>query len=85
MKIRRIAAIATIAVAASGGFAAGPASGDFVVCPDGFFPAPVMALPPGEGEKADRNNNGQVCAKGPQGSNGHFNVKDDRLLVDDVV
>jgi hypothetical protein len=46
-------------------------------CPDHFQPVPTQALPPGEFEDKDNNNNFIVCAKGPQGSNQHFNVKDD--------
>ena len=46
-------------------------------CPDGYQPVPVILIP--EGEAKDHNNNFIVCAKGPQGSNSHFNVKDDQL------
>ncbi len=47
-------------------------------CPPEPQSGPVPALPPEDWDK-DRNNNGIVCAKGPQGSNSHFNVKDDQL------
>ena len=57
-----------------------PAAADQTgTCPDGYQPVPVIVLPPEEGLGKDRNNNGIVCAKGPQGSNVHFNVKDDQL------
>jgi hypothetical protein len=57
-----------------------PAAADLTgTCPDGYQLAPIQALPPEEGADKDRNNNGFVCAKGPQGSNDHFNVKDDQL------
>ena len=43
------------------------------VCPDGYNPVPSIVAP-----DADKNGNGIVCVKGPQGGNGHFNVKDDK-------
>jgi hypothetical protein len=46
-------------------------------CPKSYQAVPTQAVPPGEKDD-DRNDNFVVCAKGPQGSNGHFNVKDDR-------
>jgi hypothetical protein len=45
-------------------------------CPDNFQPVPAQALPQPKKDK-DKNNNFMVCAKGPQGSNQHYNVKDD--------
>jgi hypothetical protein len=51
---------------------------DFVYsCPDHYQPAPTIAVPPGSRDR-DNNNNFVVCVKGPQGSNQHFNVKDDK-------
>ena len=47
-------------------------------CPKKWEPATTMALPPGQFENRDHNDNGTVCVKGPQGSNEHFNVKDDQ-------
>lgn len=44
-------------------------------CPKNWEAVPTQALP---GTSRDNNGNFIVCAKGPQGSNGHFNVKDDR-------
>jgi len=48
-------------------------------CPKKWAPATTQAFPTPQDK--DRNGNGVVCAKGPQGENGanpHFNVKDDR-------
>jgi hypothetical protein len=48
-------------------------------CPKKWAPTPTQAFPTDTSK--DRNNNQVVCAKGPQGENGsnpHFNVKDDR-------
>ena len=86
MEIRRLAAISTIAAATALPFVSGSAIGDGFVCPDGYQPVPIMALPPGE-KIPDRNDNGIVCAKGPQGSNEHFNTKDDKApqFVDDII
>jgi hypothetical protein len=46
-------------------------------CPDHYEPIPAMAAPPNQ---QDKNHNGNLflCAKGPQGSNEHFNIKDDK-------
>ena len=49
-------------------------------CPDHYEPVPTMAAPPDQQSK-DHNMNLFVCAKGPQGSNGHFNVKDDQGMT----
>jgi hypothetical protein len=45
-----------------------------------------MALPPDQQDR-DKNGNGIVCAKGPQGSNEHFNAKDEKGIqyVDDII
>jgi hypothetical protein len=43
-------------------------------CPKKWQPAPEAAAPP---NNRDHNDNDIVCVKGPQGHNGHFNVKDD--------
>ena len=71
-------AVAAFAIPAS------TASADtFIVeCPDGYQPVPAQAIPPQKKDK-DRNMNLFVCAKGPQGSNQHFNVKDDHGVVVD--
>lgn len=48
-------------------------------CPKKWAPVPTQAFP--TPQEKDRNMNGTVCAKGPQGENGanpHFNVKDDQ-------
>jgi hypothetical protein len=48
-------------------------------CPKKWAPTPTQAFPTDTSK--DRNDNQVVCAKGPQGENGsnpHFNVKDDR-------
>jgi hypothetical protein len=51
---------------------------DFVYsCPDQYQPAPKIAVPPSTRDR-DRNSNLIVCVKGPQGSNQHLNVKDDK-------
>ena len=42
-------------------------------CPDNYQPVPAAF----SGKDKDRNGDGIVCAMGPQGSNGHFNYKDD--------
>ena len=88
MKIRRFAAISTIAVATAFAFAPGKAAGDvFVaVCPDHYEPVPFTAVPPSE-QWRNKNGNLWMCAKGPQGSNEHFNAKDDKTpqYVDDIV
>ena len=62
------------------------ASADTFVCPDGYQPVPLIALPPDQQDK-DKNANFIACAKGPQGSNAHFNAKDDKQpqYVDDIV
>jgi hypothetical protein len=88
MKIRRFAATSTIAVATCCAFAPPQAAGDtfVVVCPDGYEWVPAMALPPDQQDR-DKNGNGIVCAKGPQGSNEHFNAKDEKGIqyVDDII
>ena len=85
MKIRRLAAISTIAAATALPFASGSAIGDPTPCPDGYELTPVIAIPPDQ-KVPDRNNNFLVCAKGPQGSNEHFNTKDDKpQFVDDII
>ena len=64
-----------------------PASADVTgTCPDGYAPVPLIALPP-EDQDVDKNMNLIACAKGPQGSNNHFNAKDDKKpqYVDDIV
>ncbi|HEX8073432.1 MAG TPA: hypothetical protein VF545_00480 [Thermoleophilaceae bacterium] len=78
MKKLRLAGVAGLAVAASA-FAASPASADTILveCPDNYEPVPTMAAPPDKQDK-DNNDNGFVCAKGPLGSNEHYNVKDDK-------
>lgn len=43
-------------------------------CPDNFQAVPIFVA---TGDK-DRNGDGWVCVKGPQGSNGHFNTTDDK-------
>jgi hypothetical protein len=45
-------------------------------CPKKWTPVTEMGLPQGSRDR-DNNENGIVCAKGPQGSNQHFNTKDD--------
>jgi hypothetical protein len=56
---------------------ASPASAEsFIVnCPDHYYPAPAAG-----GPTDDRNSNGFICVKGPQG-NDHFNVKDDKGVI----
>ena len=87
MKKARLAAVVAATIGCVGvlGFS-GTANGDTFGCPDGYELTPVIAIPPGE-KVPDRNNNGVVCAKGPQGSNEHFNTKDDKTpqYVDDVI
>lgn len=55
-------------------------------CPDHYEPVPLIALPP-EDQDVDKNMNFIACAKGPQGSNQHFNTKDDKQpqYVDDII
>jgi hypothetical protein len=47
-------------------------------CPDNYQPIPTQATPDTKKKEKDRNGNFIVCAKGPQGSNQHYNVKDDK-------
>ena len=84
MKIRRFAPlIAGLAIVAA--TSSGKATGAGFVCPDGYYPTfNIFVLDP-----PDKNNNGLVCVKGPQGENQHFNTKDDKQpqqpqVVDDI-
>jgi hypothetical protein len=78
MRKLRLIGVAGLTVAASMIPAAGAEAKDKTTgCPNGYEPTPAQALPPGQFQGADANQNGVVCAKGPQG-NGHFNVKDDK-------
>jgi hypothetical protein len=85
MKIRRLAVISTIAFASGISLAPGSAYGDGSVCPDGYQLYPSIVLI--DGAQTDKNNNGFVCIKGPQGSNDHFNGKDDKGIqyTDDII
>ena len=88
-KARLAAICATIGCASAFTIALSPgqAAGEtFAVCPDFYQPVPTMALPPDQQDK-DKNQNGVACAKGPQGSNEHFNAKDDKRAqyVDDII
>jgi hypothetical protein len=77
MRKLRLAGVAGVVTAALFALPSSASAQTFLVrCPDGFEPVPAIAQPP---DKKDRNKNGNlfVCAKGPQGSNQHFNVKDD--------
>jgi hypothetical protein len=77
MKKLRLTGVAGLAVVASMiPVAAADAKQSTTGCPKGWTPTTPAGLPPGQ-ETRDRNGNGTVCAKGPQGHNGHFNVKDD--------
>ena len=77
MRKLRLAGIAGLAIAAFAIPASIARADTFVIsCPDHYEPVPTMAAPP-EDQNKDTNNNAFVCAKGPQGSNEHFNVKDD--------
>ena len=84
MKKLRFLVCVCAACAAVAGTAA-PGSADPIgLCPDGYV-ATSAALDP----SADKNANGVICAKGPQG-NGHFNTKDDKRsrpddIVDDII
>ena len=79
MKKRRLPLIlAPLACAAAITLAPAPAAGDVFTCPDFYFLAPASVAP-----DKDKNGNGFVCAKGPQGENAHVNSKDDHL--DDIV
>ena len=87
MKNVRSAAVFAATIGCAGVFAfGGSAAGDTFVCPDSYQPVPVIVLPP-DGKIPDRNDNGIVCVKGPQGSNEHFNAKDDKApqYVDDII
>jgi hypothetical protein len=81
-----VCAVSTCAIVAALAGSASNASADTFVCPDGYQPVPLMALPPDQQDK-DKNGNLMACAKGPQGSNEHFNAKDDKQpqYVDDIV
>src|SRR5918992_2826025 len=79
MRKLRLTGVAGLVVAASLiPAAAADAKQSTTGCPKKWEPAPTGALPPGEFENRDHNGNGTVCVKGPQGSNQHFNVKDDQ-------
>ena len=79
MRKLRLIGVAGLAIAAIAIPSANSTAEDFVYsCPDYYQPVPRIALPPGEFDDKDQNNNFVVCAKGPQGSNQHFNVKDDK-------
>jgi hypothetical protein len=75
LRLTGVAGLAVAAVLIPAG--AADAKQSTTGCPKKWQPAPTMALPPGQFENRDHNNNGTVCVKGPQGSNEHFNVKDD--------
>lgn len=78
MRKLRLTGVAGLAIAAALIPAAGAdAKQTKSACPKSWSPVPTQALPPGSNNK-DNNMNFVVCAKGPQGSNNHFNVKDDR-------
>ncbi len=71
LRLGVVAALATAAVLVPSSSATAE---DFVVvCPDKYYPMLAAAAP-----EKDRNDNAFVCVKGPQGHNGHFNVKDDK-------
>jgi hypothetical protein len=77
MRKLRLAGVAGLATAALFALPSSASAQTMVVrCPDDFTPIPAVIAP---ADKKDRNHNGNlfVCAKGPQGSNGHFNVTDD--------
>lgn len=77
-KLRLIGVAGLAVVAAMIPTASADAKQSTTGCPKKWTPVPTQALPPGEFDDRDHNNNQQVCAKGPQGSNNHFNVKDDK-------
>jgi hypothetical protein len=68
------AALATAAVLIPASSASADPSPTPGRCPDSFMPVMSFAA---TGDK-DHNNDGWVCVKGPQGSNGHFNTTDDK-------
>ena len=73
----RLAGIAGLTIAAVAIPSTTAYADTFLVrCPDNYVPVPVTATPPG-GKDKNKNGNLFVCAKGPQGSNEHFNIKDD--------
>ena len=79
MKKLRLFGVAGLTLAAFAIPASSASADTFIYrCPDHYQPVPTQALPPGDFDDEDNNNNFIVCAKGPQGSNQHFNVKDDK-------
>jgi hypothetical protein len=77
MRKLRLAGVAGLATAALFALPSSASAQTMIVrCPDDFIPIPAMAAPPDKKDR-NRNNNAFVCAKGPQGSNEHFNVTDD--------
>jgi hypothetical protein len=86
-KLRLSVFCATVGCACAIVGSPGTASADATAtCPDHYQPVPLIALPPDQ-QDVDKNGNLIACAKGPQGSNEHFNAKDDKQpqYVDDIV
>ena len=79
-KFRLLGIVVVLAAPAAAGVTSAPASADGFVCPDKYEPAPAIVAP-----GQDTNENGIICVKTTQASNGHVNTKDDKQYVDDVV